>query len=126
MMCDQTTNTTGQILGGEIKGYAVTAEERLASLPDLPTTIEAGLPDFQLRIWHGLYVPAGTPDDVVQKLTTALQAALEDPNVAERFAELGTTPVSQERATPKAHTEMLSSQIALWKPIIEAAGLAAK
>lgn len=126
LMCDQTTNTTGQILGGEIKAYAVTAEERLDSLPDLPTTAEAGLPDFQLRIWHGLYVPAGTPDEVVQKLTTALQAALQDPNVAERFAELGTTPVAQERATPEAHTETLSSQIELWKPIIEEAGVAAQ
>ncbi len=126
LMCDQTTNTTGQILGGEIKAYAVTAEERLDSLPDVPTTSEAGLPDFQLRIWHGLYVPDGTPEDVVQKLTAALQAALQDENVITRFADLGTTPVSQERATPEAHTETLSSQIELWAPIIEAAGIAAQ
>ena len=126
VMCDQTTNTTGQILGGQVKGYAVTAEERLGNLPDLPTTAEAGLPEFQLRIWHGLYVPAGTPEDVVQKLTTALQAALKEQNVIDRFAELGTTVVSQERATPEAHTELLSSQIELWKPIIEAAGIAGK
>jgi tripartite-type tricarboxylate transporter receptor subunit TctC len=122
-MCDQTTNTTGQIQGGEVKAYAVTAPERLESLPDLPTTAEAGL-DFDLSIWHGLYVPAGTPEDVVQKLTSALQAALQDENVAARFADLGTTPVSQERATPEAHTEMLKSQIELWKPILEAAGAA--
>ena len=60
-MCDQTTNTTGQIHGGEVKAYAVTSPERLANLPDLPTTAEAGLPDFQLGVWHGLYAPAGTP-----------------------------------------------------------------
>ncbi|WP_353645689.1 tripartite tricarboxylate transporter substrate-binding protein [Mesorhizobium sp. WSM2239] len=123
-MCDQTTNTTGQIKGGQVKAYAVTTGERLASLPDLPTTTEAGL-DMQVSVWHGLYVPAGTPDDVVQKLTAALQTALKDQNVIDRFAELGTTPVAQDRATPEAHTETLSSQIELWKPIIEAAGVSA-
>ncbi len=125
-MCDQTTNTTGQIQAGEVKAYAVTSEERLESLPDLPTTAEGGLPDMQVTVWHGLYVPAGTPEDVVQKLTSALQAALQDPNVVERFAELGTTPVSQERATPEAHEETLAAQIELWRPIIEAAGVSAQ
>ena len=124
-MCDQTTNTTGQIKGGQVKAYAVTSAERLASLPDLPTTKEGGL-DMQVSVWHGLYVPAGTPEDVVQKLSGALQTALKDQKVIDRFAELGTTPVAQDRATPAAHTETLSSQIALWKPIIEAAGVAAK
>ena len=126
IMCDQTTNTTGQILGGEVKAYAVTAEERLASLPDLPTTAEAGLPDFQLRIWHGIYAPAGTPEPVIEKLSTALQAALADENVIARFEELGTTVVAQDRATPEAHEEMLASQIELWKPIIEEAGVSAE
>ncbi len=125
IMCDQTTNTTGQIKGGEVKAYAVTSPERLDSLPDLPTTAEAGLEDFDLSIWHGLYVPAETPEPVVQKLTSALQAALQDENVATRFAELGTTPVAQDRATPEAHTEMLTSQIELWRPIIEEAGVSA-
>jgi tripartite-type tricarboxylate transporter receptor subunit TctC len=125
-LCDQTTNTTGQIKGGQVKAYAVTSAGRLASLPDLPTTTEGGLPGMNVTVWHGLYVPAGTPDDVVQKLSGALQIALKDQKVIDRFAELGTTPVSQERATPKAHTELLTSQIALWKPIIEAAGVAAK
>jgi len=126
IMCDQTTNTTGQILGGEVKAYAVTAEERLANLPDVPTTAEAGLGDFQLRIWHGLYVPAGTDPAIVEKLSSALQTALQDQNVIDRFAELGTTVVSQDRATPEAHTEMLSSQIELWAPIIKAAGVTAE
>ena len=125
-MCDQTTNTTGQILAGEVKAYAVTAEERLSNLPDLPTTAEAGLGDFQLRIWHGLYVPAGTPEEVVQKLSAALQTALQNETVVERFTELGTTPVSPERAQPEAHREMLTSQIELWRPIIEAAGVAGR
>lgn len=124
-LCDQTTNTTGQIKAGQVKAYAVTTGERLASLPDLPTTKEGGL-DMQVSVWHGLYAPAGTPEDVVQKLSTALQTALKDQNVIDRFAELGTTPVAQDRATPAAHAEMLSSQTELWKPIIEAAGVAAQ
>ncbi len=125
-MCDQTTNTTGQIQAGEVKAYAVTSAERLASLPDLETTTEAGFPDVNVTVWHGLYVPADTPEDVVQKLNEALVAALKDQNVIDRFAELGTTPVAEDRATPEAHLEHLKAQIELWKPIIEAAGVAAQ
>jgi len=125
-MCDQTTNTTGQIQGGEVKAYAVTTDARLDTLPDLPTTAEAGLPDFQVGVWHGLYVPAGTPDDVVAKLSETLQAALQDPNVISRFAELGTTPVAAEQATPDAHSAYLAEQIELWRPIIEKAGVLAQ
>jgi tripartite-type tricarboxylate transporter receptor subunit TctC len=125
-MCDQTTNTTGQILGGEVKAYAVTSPERLANLPDLPTTAEAGLPALQVGVWHGLYVPAGTPGPVIEKLTAALQTALQDPNVAARFAELGTAPVPLDQATPDAHHQLLADQIALWKPIIAEAGVLAQ
>lgn len=121
MSCDQTTNTTSQILAGEVKAYAVTVPERLDNLPDLPTTKEAGL-DLEVSVWHGLYGPAGMPEDVVTKLQSALQAALADETVAARFAELGTTPVTAEEATPAALTETLTSQIAVWKPVIEAAG----
>lgn len=123
IMCDQTTNTTGQILGGEVKAYAVTAEERLANLPDVPTTAEAGLGDFQLRIWHGLYVPAGTDPAIVEKLSSALQTALQDQNVIDRFAALATAPEPQENATPAALKAKVESEIARWKPLIEAAGV---
>ena len=122
-MCDQTTNTTGQIKGGEIKAYAITSPERNPALPDLPTTAEAGMPDLNVSIWHGLYAPKGTPPEVVQKLNEALKAALKDPSVGERFAELGTTPVSEDLATPEAHRERLQSQTELWKPIFEKAGV---
>jgi tripartite-type tricarboxylate transporter receptor subunit TctC len=125
-MCDQTTNTTGQIQGGEVKAYAVTTPERLAALPDLPTTAEAGLPDFQVGVWHGLYAPAGTPEDAIAKLTAALQTALQDDNVVARFAELGTAPVALEQATPEAHATYLADQIALWQPIIKEAGVLAQ
>jgi tripartite-type tricarboxylate transporter receptor subunit TctC len=125
-MCDQTTNTTGQIQAGEVKAYAITSPLRNPALPDLPTASEAGLPNFEVSVWHGLYVPAETPDEVVQKLTSALQGALADQNVKDRFAELGTTPVAADLATPQALTERLQSQIELWRPIIEAAGVEAQ
>jgi tripartite-type tricarboxylate transporter receptor subunit TctC len=125
VMCDQTTNTTGQIQGGEVKAYAVTTPERVASLPDLPTTAEAGLPELQVGVWHGLYVPAETPDEIVQRLSDALKVALADQAVIDQLADLGSAPVAEEEATPEAHTERLSEQIELWRPIIEQAGVSA-
>jgi len=122
-MCDQTTNTTGQIQSGEIKGYAVTTPERIEALPDLPTTAEAGLPDVEVGVWHGLYVPADTPDAIVQKLTDALAVALEDQAVIDEMAKLGTAPVPADQVTPEALTDKLGEQIDLWTPIIEDAGV---
>jgi tripartite-type tricarboxylate transporter receptor subunit TctC len=123
IMCDQTTNTTEQIQAGEIKAYAVTTPEPVESLPDLPTTEEEGLEDLQVGVWHGLYVPAETPDAIVEKLTAALQVALADQNVIDQLAELGSKPSSEEDATPEAHTQRLEEQIELWRPIIEEAGV---
>ncbi len=125
-LCDQTTNTTGQIKAREVKAYAVTTPERLPTLPDLPTTTEAGLPKVQVTVWHGLYVPKDTPDAIVTELTDALKAALKDQNVMTKFGELGTKPVPDDQATPDAHRQRLQSQIDLWKPIIEAAGVTAQ
>ncbi|SJM30833.1 tripartite tricarboxylate transporter substrate-binding protein [Mesorhizobium delmotii] len=122
IMCDQTTNTTKQIQGGTIKAYAVTLPERLDVLPDVPTTTEAGLPEVQVGIWHGLYAPKGTPAEVTERLSKSLQVALKDQNVAARFAELGTKPSSEADATPAALKAKLEGEIARWKPIIEAAG----
>jgi tripartite-type tricarboxylate transporter receptor subunit TctC len=122
IMCDQTTNTTKQIQGGTIKAYAVTTPKRLDVLPDVPTTDEAGLPGMQVGIWHGLYAPKGTPADITERLSKSLQVALKDPNVAARFAELGTVPSSDADATPAALKAKLESEIARWKPIIDAAG----
>jgi tripartite-type tricarboxylate transporter receptor subunit TctC len=124
-LCDQTTNTTGQIKAGAVKAYAVTTPKRLDTLPDVPTTTEAGLPSVQVTVWHGLYAPKDTPDDIVKELTDALKAALKDQNVSTKFAELGTAPVPEDQATPEAHRKRLQEQIDLWKPIIEAAGVKA-
>ncbi|MDR6288676.1 MULTISPECIES: tripartite tricarboxylate transporter substrate binding protein BugD [Inquilinus] len=122
-MCDQTTNTTSQIKAGKIKVYAVTSEKRVPSLPDVPTTTEAGLPDFRIGIWHGLYAPKGTPQPVIDKLQAALQGALQDPNVIARFADLGTEPVALDQATPAALDAHLKAEIAKWQPVIQAAGI---
>jgi tripartite-type tricarboxylate transporter receptor subunit TctC len=122
LMCDQTTNTSGQIKSGKIKGYAVTTPERLPVLPDLPTLDEAGLEGFEMTVWHGLYAPAGTPKDIVEKLSAALQVALKDPKVVERFAQLGTAPVAPEQATPAALDQHLAAEIEKWKPVIQSAG----
>jgi tripartite-type tricarboxylate transporter receptor subunit TctC len=122
IMCDQTTNTTKQIQGGTIKAYAVTSAARLDVLPDVPTAEEGGLPGFQVGIWHGLYAPKGTPAEITERLSKSLQVALKDPNVVARFAELGTVPSSEADATPAALKAKLESEIARWKPIIEAAG----
>jgi tripartite-type tricarboxylate transporter receptor subunit TctC len=122
-MCDQSTNTAATIQSGDIKAYAVTSPDRVDALPDLPTTAEAGLPDLELGVWHGFYVPAETPDEIVEKLTSALQVALTDQNVIDQMAKLGTTPVPEDDATPDAHTAKLEEQIDLWGPIIEEAGV---
>jgi len=122
-MCDQTTNTTGQIKSGKVKAYAVTTPKRVPSLPDIPTMQESGLSNFDISVWHGLYAPKGTPKPVIEKLTQALQAAMKDPNVKTRLAELGTEPVAVERATPEALGKHVKSQVDLWSPIIKKAGV---
>jgi tripartite-type tricarboxylate transporter receptor subunit TctC len=122
-MCDQTTNTTGQIEAGEVKAYAVTTPERVESLPDLPTTAEAGLPDVEVSVWHGLYVPADTPEDIVQRLSDALKVALADQGVIDTLADLGTGPVSEEDATPEAQRERLEEQLDAWAQVIADAGV---
>jgi tripartite-type tricarboxylate transporter receptor subunit TctC len=123
-MCDQTTNTTGQIKSRKVKAYAVTTPERIEALPDLATAKESGL-DLELTVWHGLYVPADTPDEVVQTLTDALKVALADQGVISKLGELGTAPVAADRATPEAHRQQLEQQIGLWGPVIEEAGVKA-
>jgi tripartite-type tricarboxylate transporter receptor subunit TctC len=123
IMCDQTTNTTEQIKGGTIKAYAVTTPERLKVFPDLPTASEAGLPGFNVSVWHGIYTPKGTPAAVNERLSASLQKALADPDVVARFAELGTAPSSAADATPAALKAKLEAEIPRWKAVIDKAGV---
>ncbi|MCQ4161027.1 tripartite tricarboxylate transporter substrate-binding protein [Roseomonas sp. GC11] len=122
VMCDQTTNTTQQIRAGSVKVFAVTTPQRLPALPEVPTAAEAGLPGFEVTVWHGLYAPKGTPAEITTRLSRALQAALRDEKLVARFADLGTAPVAQERATPEAHRAFWQADIAKWRPVIQAAG----
>ena len=123
IMCDQTTNTTSQIKSGKIKAYGVTTKARLPNMPDLPTLNESGLPGFEVAVWHGLYAPKGTPKQIVDTLASALQTALKDPNVKTRFADLGTEPVAEKRATPEALRAHVKAEIERWSPIISKAGV---
>ena len=123
ILCDQTTNTTQQVQAGTIKAYAVTTPERLEVFPDLPTAVESGLPDMELSVWHGVYTPKGTPAEINERLAKALQVALADEGVVKQLAELGSAPVPAEKVTPAALKTKLETEIARWKPIIEAAGV---
>jgi tripartite-type tricarboxylate transporter receptor subunit TctC len=122
-LCDQTTNTTSQIKAGKVRAFAVTSIGRVASLPDVPTMTEAGLPGFELGVWHGLFAPEGTSQAVVAALSAALQQSLEDPIVLDRFAALGATAARREAATPDALRRHLDAEITKWTPIITAAGV---
>jgi tripartite-type tricarboxylate transporter receptor subunit TctC len=122
LSCDQATNTTGPILGQQVKGYAVTTKVRLKSLPDLPTADEAGLKGFELGVWHGLFGPKGMPPTVSAKLATALRGALKDPDLIKRFNDISTDVMPEPKATPEAAGRMLLSEIDRWAPIIKASG----
>ena len=126
VMCDQATTTVSPIRNGSIKAYAVTSQERIDSLPDLPTTAEADIEAVQIGVWHGLYGPADMDEAVVARLETALQTALQDPDVIARLADIGTVPMPIEQANPEGLRQMLEAQITLWEPIIDRAGIFAQ
>jgi tripartite-type tricarboxylate transporter receptor subunit TctC len=123
ILCDQTTQTIPQIKAGKVKFYGVTTRERIKALPDAPTLDEQGLKDFEIVVWHGVYAPKGTPKEALDKLNTALRAALKDPDVAARFAELGAQIVPESKQTPAALREWLKAEIDKWTPLIRKAGV---
>lgn len=122
-MCDQTTNTTAQIKGEKVKAFAVTSKTRVASLANIPTMDEAGMKGFSIGVWHGLWAPKATPKAVIDRVNKALQDALKDKDVVERFASLGTMPEPPNRQTPEALRAHLAAEIAKWAPIIKKAGI---
>jgi tripartite-type tricarboxylate transporter receptor subunit TctC len=122
-MCDQSTNTMPQIKSGNVKVYGVTTAARLASLPDLPTLDEQGLKGFELVVWNGLFAPKGTPKPVLDRLVTALQAAVQDPAFKARLADLASEPVAVSKATPESLRTLVSSEIDKWTPIIRKSGV---
>ena len=122
LMCDQTTNTTGQIQGGKVKAYGVTTRTRVPSLPNIPTLEEQGLKGFEVAVWHAIYAPKGTPKAAVDTLVHALQESLKDADLKANLAKLGTEPTTQARATPEALRTFLKSEIEKWAPVIKKAG----
>jgi tripartite-type tricarboxylate transporter receptor subunit TctC len=124
IMCDQTTNTSGQIEAGKIKAYAVTSPKRLTApaLAKLPTLDESGLKGFNVSIWHGLYAPKGTPKAVLDQLNTALRAALKDPEFIKREEALGAVVVTDGRLAPAEHKKFVAAEIDKLGAAIKAAG----
>jgi len=123
ILCDQTTQTIPQIKAEKVKFYGVTTKQRIQALPDAPTLSEQGLTDFEVVVWHGIYVPKGTPPEAMHKLNEALRAALRDPAVAGKFAELGAQIVPESKQTPAGLRDWLKSEIEKWQPVIRKAGV---
>jgi len=123
LLCDQTTNTTGQIQAKKVKVYGVTTRTRVASLPDIPTLDEQGLKGFEVAVWHALYAPKNTPKPVLDTVGRAMQEGLKDADLKAQLAKLGTEPVAANRQTPEALRTFLKSEIDKWGPVIKKAGL---
>jgi tripartite-type tricarboxylate transporter receptor subunit TctC len=120
-MCDQIVNAVPQINGGTIKAYAVATPARNPSLPDLPTTTEAGLPAFQAQAWNAIFAPKGTPAPIIEKLNAAAAKALDDENVRKRLLDLGSVIPGPADRTPEALAALVKSEIAKWTPVLKPA-----
>ena len=126
LMVDQSSNSLPHVQNGKLRAFAVTANKRLPSAPDIPTVDEAGLPGFYISVWHGLWVPHGTPPEAIARLTAAAQEALADPAVQKRLAELGHDIPPRELQTPEGLAKHQKAEIEKWWPIIMAANIKAE
>ena len=124
ILCDQTTNTSGQIAAGAVRAYAVTTLKPLTTpaLAKLPTLDSQGLKGFNVSIWHGLYAPRGTPKAVLDTINSALRAALKDPEFIKRQEALGAVVITDNRVNPGEHKKFVEAEINKWGPVIKAAG----
>lgn len=123
--CDQIVNLVSQIKGGNIKAFAVATPERSPALPDVPTTKEAGLPEYQLSAWNAIFAPKGTPKDIVDKLVVALDKALDDEKTRERLLELGSVIPDKAGRSPAALQKLVESEVARWMPVLKDAAASA-
>jgi tripartite-type tricarboxylate transporter receptor subunit TctC len=123
IIIDQTSNSINQVRGGNIRAYAITADKRVESAADVPTTDEAGLPGFHMTLWSGLWVPKGTPKAIVDKLNAAAVDALNDPAVRKQLENLGLQMPPKDQLTPQALGDWQKAEIAKWWPMIKAANV---
>ena len=123
IMIDQTSNSIGQVRAGTIRAYAVTDDKRVESASDIPSTDEAGLSGFHMTLWSGLWVPKGTPKDVVAKLNAAAVAAMNDPAVRRKFEDLGLQMPAADKLAPEVLGAWQKAEIAKWWPMIKAANV---
>jgi tripartite-type tricarboxylate transporter receptor subunit TctC len=123
LLCDQTTQTVPMIRDGRVKIYGVTSTSRLAALPSVPTLDEQGLKGFEVKVWHGVYAPKGTPRDITEKLTRALRDALTDAAVVKRMADLSSDIPPADKISPEGLRTHLQAEIAKWGPVIKKAGV---
>ena len=127
LLCDQTTQTVPVIKDGQrAKVFGVTTPKRLSSLPSIPTLDEQGLKGFDVKVWHGMYAPKGTPREVVMAINKALNVAIKDENVKKRIAELSSDLVTPDKATPEGLRTHLQAEVARWDKVIKAAGVSAE
>jgi len=122
ILCDQTTQTLQHIKAGSVKLYGVTTRERIKSLPDTPTLDESGLKGFEVKVWHGIYAPKGTPAAAVDRFGAALRAALKDPTIVSRMTDLGAEIVPEAKQTTEGLRSWLKPEIDKWGALIRAAG----
>jgi tripartite-type tricarboxylate transporter receptor subunit TctC len=120
-MCDQIVNAVPQINGGTIKAYAIATPERNPSLPNLPTTTEAGLPKYQASAWNAIFAPKGTPAPILAKLNAAVVKALDDENVRKRLLDLGSDIPKTEARTQAALAALVKSEIEKWSAVLKPA-----
>ncbi|CAB3817461.1 tripartite tricarboxylate transporter substrate-binding protein [Achromobacter mucicolens] len=123
VLCDQTTQTIPQIKAERVKLYGVTTQERIKTLPDAPTLQEGGLKGFEVKVWHGVYAPKGTPPEAINKFNAALRAALKDPAFTQKMAELGAEIVPEAKQTPEGLQTWLKSEVDKWGGVIRKAGV---
>ena len=122
---DQAATAISYAKSGQVRAYAVTSRSRLASAPEIPTVDEAGLPGFYMSIWHGIWVPKGTPREVVNTLNAAVREALADPAIRKRLTDMGQEIPPSDQQTPEALRALHKAEIEKWHRIIKAANITA-
>ncbi|HEY4982848.1 MAG TPA: tripartite tricarboxylate transporter substrate-binding protein [Pseudolabrys sp.] len=123
VIVDQASNSLPQVQAGTIRAYGITADKRLPAAKDIPTVDEAGLPGFYISLWSALWVPKGTPKDIVAKLNAAVVEALADPGVQKRFADVGLEVPPRAKQTPEALAAHQQAEVKKWWPMIKAANI---